>query len=246
MMTSAAIFLTFLKKKSEAATALTKYINLVQNQLDLNVKTIQSDWGGEFETRSLKSYLESKGIEHVEVPPAAHAQNGRVERAHLSILNTVCTLLLESGLHDQFWAKAAYYAVYARNCAPSGPSKDIPEDLWRNYPVSISHQQPFGINAFSRDHVETNKLRSRYRQGRPLSYKEGTVNYRVWDIENKKVVISQDVTFETQSEQPSLDIPIQDSLPHQSVDDKTEAEGVGEEVLADPLVQEEGGQAAEP
>jgi hypothetical protein len=68
--------LTFLRKKSEAPEALIKYINLVENQLDLNVRTIRSDRGGEFKTQTLKLYLESKGIEHAEVPPAAHAQNG--------------------------------------------------------------------------------------------------------------------------------------------------------------------------
>jgi hypothetical protein len=43
------ISLTFLKKKSEAPAALIKYVNLAENQLDLNVNTIRSDRGGEFE-----------------------------------------------------------------------------------------------------------------------------------------------------------------------------------------------------
>jgi hypothetical protein len=147
-----------------------------------------------------------------------------VERAHLTILNTVRTLLLESGLPDQFWAEAAYYAVYARNRSPSGPSKEIPEDLWRNYPVSISHQRPFGSNAFFRDHVETNKLRPRHRPGRLLSYKEGTVNYRIWDIESRKVVVSRDVTFEAQIDQPDLDTPTRatDFSSHHEVEEEEE------------------------
>jgi transposase InsO family protein len=218
------ISLTFLKKKSEAPAALIKYINLVENQLDLNVKIIHSDRGGEFETQTLKSYLESKGIEHVEVPPAAHAQNGRVERAHLTILNTVRTLLLESGLPDHFWAEAANYVVYARNQSPSGPSKEIPEDLWRGIQVSINHQQPFGVNAYFRDHVETNKLRPRYRPGRLMSYEEGTTNYRVWDIEGKKVIVSQDVVFDTLPESSNLEQTVAISTPPAQTlpDDDTE------------------------
>ncbi len=31
----------------------------------------------------------AKGIEHIKVPPDAHAQNGRVERVHLTTLNVV-------------------------------------------------------------------------------------------------------------------------------------------------------------
>jgi hypothetical protein len=38
-----------------------------------------------------------------------------------------------------------------------------------------------------------------------MSYEEGTINYRVWDIEGKKVVISWDVVFDTQPESTNLE-----------------------------------------
>jgi hypothetical protein len=90
------VHLTFLAKKSETRQALINYINLVENQLDCTIKTVRSDRGGEFESSALKSYFLSKGIEHNRTPPTAHAQNGRVERAHLTILDTVRTLLHET------------------------------------------------------------------------------------------------------------------------------------------------------
>ena len=71
------------------------------------MKLLRSDRGGEFTAHSLRSYLQSKGIEHHEVSPAAHAQNGRVGRVHRTILNTVRTLLLDASLPDKFWAEAA-------------------------------------------------------------------------------------------------------------------------------------------
>ncbi len=48
----------------------------------------------------------AKGIEHIKVPPDAHAQKGRVERVHLTILNGVRTVLTHSGLGPEFWAEA--------------------------------------------------------------------------------------------------------------------------------------------
>jgi hypothetical protein len=80
------ITLTFLKSKSDAFVALQNYVARVENQLDCKVKAIRSDNGGEFTSNAFKQYLQRKGIEHQLVPPAAHAQNGRVERAHLTIL----------------------------------------------------------------------------------------------------------------------------------------------------------------
>ena len=56
----------------------------------------------------------AKGIEHIKVPPDAHAQNGRVERVHPTILNGVRTVLTHSGLGPEFWAEAANYA-HTRN-----------------------------------------------------------------------------------------------------------------------------------
>ena len=191
------IHLTFLEKKSDTRRALINYINLVENQLDCSIKTIRLDRGGEFNSKDLRSYLQSKGIEHHRTPPTAHAQNGRVERAHLTLLDTIRTLLLDASLPDEFWAEAAKYAVYTRNRTPCGPQKKIPEDLWRQTEVHASHLQPFGCRAFYRDHSNTDKLRQRYREGRLLSYEEGTHNYRIWDPARKSVVVSRDVVFES-------------------------------------------------
>lgn len=190
------IHLSFLKRKSDAAEALITYIKLAENQLDLNVKTVRSDRGGEFEAGRLQDFFRDHGIEHHEVPPAAHAQNGRVERAHLTILNTVRTLLIESDLPDTFWAEAAQYTVYTRNRCPSGPTKQIPEDLWRGTPAATHHLQPFGCAVWFRDHKCRNKLRPRYLPGRLVSYEEGTNNYRIWSDRDKKVIVTRDVTFE--------------------------------------------------
>jgi hypothetical protein len=174
---------------------LIDYINLVENQLDCTVKTIRSDQGGEFESHALRDYLKAKGIEHHFIPTAAHAQNGRVERAHLTILNQVRTLLIDRGLDDKFWAKAANYAIYTRNRAPTGSDKHIPEDLWRQREVNSRHLQPFGCQLWFRDHNNTNKLHPCYKEGQLLSYVEGTDNYRIWDLHTEKVIISRDVVF---------------------------------------------------
>jgi len=115
------IHLSFLKQKSDAFTAMMTYIARVERQLSCKVKSIRSDNGGEFNSAAWNTYMQSRGIEHVKVPPAAHAQNGRVERVHLTILNGVRTVLAHSGLGAQFWAEAANYIAYTRNRTPCGP-----------------------------------------------------------------------------------------------------------------------------
>nr|ADE10067.1 rve [Tremella fuciformis] len=185
----------FLKAKSDTLSTVQQYIQLVENQLGRRVKSLRSDRGGEFTSLAFKQYTSTKGIDHQLVPPAAHAQNGRVERAHLSLLDLVRTLLVDSGLPDKFWSDAARYAAYTRNRAPRA-NGSIPEDLWRNTKVPYGHMHPFGCQVYYRSHTEMDKLKPRYLPGRLLGYEVNTTNYRIWDTTNNRLVISRDVTFQ--------------------------------------------------
>lgn len=118
-------------------------------------------------------------------------------------------MLIDSGLGDEFWAEAALYAAYTRNRSPCGPDRIIPEDLWRkgrNIRVSYDHLQPFGTALHFRDHSGTDKLHQRYLPGLLMSYVEGTTNYRVWDTERRKVIITRDVNFK-QGTPPACEAP---------------------------------------
>lgn len=138
--------------------------------------------------------MEEKGIEHVCVPPGAHAQNSRVECVHLTLLNLVRTNLIHAGLPAVFWAEAAAYAAYVRNRAPASNGK-IPDDLWRRHPVCHDHLQPFGSRLFFRDHRQIGKLAPRYSEGILMGYQKGSHNCHVWDPELKKVISTRDIRF---------------------------------------------------
>lgn len=99
------ISLTLMRMKSEALQSFKNFVNHAETQTGHKVQCIWSDRGGEFTSAAVQRYIREKGIEHVMVPPDAHAQNGRVERAHLTILNGVRTLLVETGLPASFWVR---------------------------------------------------------------------------------------------------------------------------------------------
>jgi hypothetical protein len=85
-----------MRNKSEAFQALKTFIETAENQLDKRVKEVRSDGGGEFGSNIAKQYYSDKGIVHHIIPPDAHAQNGRVERPHRTILDSVRTLLSDT------------------------------------------------------------------------------------------------------------------------------------------------------
>jgi hypothetical protein len=140
--------------------------------------------------------VQSSGIQHVFTLPDTHAQNGRVERVHLTIINGVWTSLADSGLDMTLWAKAAAYMAYTRNCTPCGPEHMIPDDVWSGEQRRLDHLQAFGSELYFRDYHNSNKLDNRYIPGRLLGYVDGTHNYRVWStkhgfIKTRDVVITK-------------------------------------------------------
>lgn len=191
---SCKITVELLHKKSDSAPGIVNYVHRVERQLGKPVKVIRADGGGEFDNKWLREKLSEMGVELVIAPPDAHTQQGRVERAHLTILNVVRTLLVDSKLPGKFWGEAAIYAAYARNRSPAGPRHEIPEDIWRGTAVPLTHMRPFGCHLYVRDHKQNNKLKPRYVHGRLMSYVEGTSNFRVL-LDSGAIVVSRDVVF---------------------------------------------------
>jgi hypothetical protein len=153
----------FLKKKSDALAAFADYIKLVENHCQTTIKTVRSNNGGEFTSTRFAALLTRNAIEAMPIPADAHAQNGRVERQHLTIFNTVRTLLIHSGLPDKFWGEAASYAVHLRNHLPLSNSGETPMSLWTGKPSRpLSSFEPFGSPVYVRDYTQSNKLKPRY------------------------------------------------------------------------------------
>ena len=201
------VCLTFLRQKSEALAGIQHYIATVERQTGCKVKIIRSDNGGEFTSNNWSDYMKNHRIEQHFTPPDSHAQNGRVERVHLTILNGVRTILCQTGFGPEFWAEAAAYMAYTRNRTPCGPQKQVPDDLWRNHKTRIDHLQPFGCKVFYRNYNNTSKLATRYSNARLMGYVEGTHSYRVWDSRKQRIVKTRDVIFVNSLEALELSKP---------------------------------------
>jgi hypothetical protein len=197
----------FLKSKDEALGAFQKYLKLVENQCKTKVERVRMDNGGEFTSEAFQELLATHGIEANPVPAGAHAQNGRVERVHLTLLNMVRTILADTGLPKQFWAEMAGYAAYIRNRVPRQSDGKTPRELWSGQVPNYSQLRPFGSTVFVRDHVVTDKLEPRYLKAFLVgyrSYSESVV--RFFNPVTKKFNYSRDYVFErkTISDPPTI------------------------------------------
>lgn len=85
-----------LKLKSDTLVTFVQFKALVELQLNLKIKFIQTD--GEGELKPLTHLLTMHGITHKITCPHTHHRNGPVERRHVHVVETGLTLLAQANL----------------------------------------------------------------------------------------------------------------------------------------------------
>lgn len=110
----------FLKKKSDALAAFHQFYSLINTQFSTKLKSIQTDWGGEF--RVFTKFLNDQGIIHRLTCPHTSHQNGIVERKHRQIVEMRLTLLAQAQLPYKFWDHSFTASVHLINRLPTTAS----------------------------------------------------------------------------------------------------------------------------
>ena len=84
--------------KLEALSFFRQYINFVENQLDMKVKTLRTDRGREYLSNQFKILCDEKGIKRQLTIPGTPQQNGVVERRNRTLLEIVRSMLAQANL----------------------------------------------------------------------------------------------------------------------------------------------------
>lgn len=79
----------------------------VENQLDLKIKRLRSDRGGEH-TTFFKELCEQSGIIHELSTPYTPQQNSIQERKNKTLKNMMNAMLISYGLPDQIWGSFSF------------------------------------------------------------------------------------------------------------------------------------------
>jgi transposase InsO family protein len=105
----------FLKHKDDSLEAFKTFCLRVQNEKSINIISIRSDHGGEFENSQFELFLDEKGISHNFSCPRTPQQNGVVERKNRTLQEMARTMICESNVDKYFWAEALNTACYILN-----------------------------------------------------------------------------------------------------------------------------------
>jgi hypothetical protein len=86
--------------KNDALPIFIKFQKYVEHYFNLQIKSIQLDWGGEY--HSLSKYFANCGITYRVSCPHTHQQNSVVERKHRHIVEIGLALLSHASIKFRF------------------------------------------------------------------------------------------------------------------------------------------------
>src|SRR5271168_3966567 len=194
----------YLQDKSDTSTltSIDSFRTMAEALTGRRIRRLRTDRA--FESTAWKEYCQTHGIVHEFTAPYSSAQNGLAERAIRTTMDDVRTLLRDSGLNHSFWAEAAAYSIATRNLIPSRRSPDrIPGESFTGKRQGVGHLRVFRSKCWAK--IPTmhgiqvtggSKLDVRSVPCRFLGYALGHGNYKVQDIDTRRVYVSRDVVFE--------------------------------------------------
>ena len=129
----------------------------IQRRLGLQLVSIRSDHGTEFENSQFMDYCTENGISHNISDPRTPQQNGVVERKNRTLEEMTRTMLISTSLPQRFWVEALSTACYILNRAMLRPKlKKTSYELLRGCKPNISHLRSFGCKCFVHNNGKDN------------------------------------------------------------------------------------------
>lgn len=190
-------FVYVISQKNQVFRCFKDFKLLVEGQMELKIKTLRTDNGGEYLNNDFKRFLIDNGIVHQTSTAYTPQQNGLAERMNRTIVEKVRCMLIDAALTLGFWAEAVQTAVFViNNIICKGNDNKTPEELWSGKQGNISMLRVFGCRAMThipkqkRKKLDVKSIECIY-----LGSAEDMKAYRLYNKSTKKIIISRDVVF---------------------------------------------------
>ena len=189
-------YVYLLKQKDEAFGAFKIFKAEVENQLNIKIKVLRSDRGGEYFSNEFTHFCEENGIIHESSAPHTPQQNGVAERKNRTFLEMINSMIVYSKLNNNLWGEALLTACHILNRIPMKKNDMSPYELWRGRKPNIGYFKVWGCLAYCKK-TEPNrtKLGSRAIKCAFVGYANNSKAYRLLDVESNVVIESREVEF---------------------------------------------------
>ena len=136
-------YVYLLKSKGESIEKFVLYKNEVENQLNMKIKVLRSDRGGEYESPFV-DLCAQHGIIHETTAPYSPQSNGVAERKNRTLKEIMNAMLISSGLPQNMWGEAILSANYLLNKVPKKKAEKTPYELWKGMNPSYKYLRVWG------------------------------------------------------------------------------------------------------
>ncbi|KAM2004372.1 hypothetical protein ACFX15_027830 [Malus domestica] len=190
------IWVYTMKRKDEVLKIFLKWKKMIETQSGRKIKTLRSDNGGEYKSDPFLKVCQDEGIVRHFTVRETPQQNGVAESMNRTLLEKVRCMLSNARLGKAFWAEALTYASHLINRLPAAANKGkTPMEVWSGKPCTdYKFLHIFGCPAYY--YVRESKLDPRAKKALFMGFSTGVKGYRLWCPDEKKFVVSRDVTFD--------------------------------------------------
>jgi transposase InsO family protein len=190
-------WLYLLKTKAEVFSKFQEFKAEIENLTNKKIKTLRMDNGREYTSKEFVVFCKSTGVRRELIVPHNLQQNGVAERKNKSIEEIVKALFNDQGLSMYLWGEATMTVIYVQNIIPRCILKDMtPEEAFSGKKPNVEHLRIFGYHVyFLIPKDKRKKLEPSGKKGIFVGYNESSKAYRICILEQHKVEVSRDVTF---------------------------------------------------
>ncbi|CAI7863185.1 unnamed protein product, partial [Closterium sp. NIES-53] len=162
--------------------------------------------GGEFSSDLLRAFCRSEGIRHTFTLPASPQQNGIAERHIGMVMDVARTSMIHAAAPHFLWPFAVRYAAHHINLQPRVSLPETTPTLrWTGKVGDASAFRVWGSRALVRD-TTADKLSSRAVPCVFLGFPPNAPKWQFYHPTSRRVLSSQDVTFELQKRHTCRDL----------------------------------------
>ena len=199
-------YLYLIHEKSQASDVFKTYKAEVENQLNMKIKAVRSDRGGEYYGRNDGSgeqrpgpfarFLEECGIVPQYTMPGSPNMNGVAERRNRTLKDMVRSMINHTSLPEPLWGEALKTSAYLLNRVPMKATLKTPYELWTGNKPSLKHLCVWGCLAEARPYKPNErKLDSRTLSCHFVGYSERSRGYKFYDPTTNTIFETGNVVF---------------------------------------------------
>ncbi|GFV43749.1 retrovirus-related Pol polyprotein from transposon TNT 1-94 [Trichonephila clavipes] len=186
-----------IRNKSDVFQTFIRFQKRAERFLSKKVIAVRTDGGLEFCNKDMDNFLTELGIKHEVTNSYTPEMNGVAERFNLTALDGIKTLFKSSEVPHKFWGEALLCFTYTWNRICHKDSNKTPFEKYSGRKPSVLHLKPFGCLAYAGVPKQIRKkFNMRAKMGIMMGYAQRTKGYRIWLIDENKLVETINVRFD--------------------------------------------------